>query len=193
MVRNVSKVFSQCSDWLGYWVSIVFATPKMSRMMTSKKRSAKLSIMYGSLAPSSHNAQMRKVKKVATDKIRVLIDRQHSLPQIDPENREALISLGTFIENMAIAAPYYDLQAKVDIITRNPNDPEIAEVTFEPRTYQPTTHDGLDNIKNRHTIRTAYRLREQDVTWLKTFGGELHYFPLAGKEGKYIQAELICF
>jgi nitroreductase len=151
-------------------------------------------IGYGSLAPSSHNAQMWKVKKVATDKIRVLIDQQHTLPQVDPENREALVSLGAFIENMALAAPYYDLQAKVDIIARNPNDLEVAEVTFEPKTNQALTRDGLENIKNRHTIRTAYlsqKLREQDAAWVNTFGTELHYFPLSGKEGKYLQAAIV--
>jgi hypothetical protein len=193
MVRNISKAIFAVLGLVGIlgFNGICHAENVANDDLEKKVRQI---IHYGSLAPSSHNAQMWKVKKVAADKIRVLIDRQHSLPQIDPENREALISLGTFIENMAIAAPFYDLQAKVDIIARNPHDPEIAEVTFEPRTYQSLTYDGLENIKNRHTIRTAYRsqkLREQDVTWLKTFGGELHYFPFTGKEGKYIQAAII--
>jgi hypothetical protein len=151
-------------------------------------------ISYGSLAPSSHNAQMWKIKEVAANQIRVLIDQRHTLPQVDPENRETLISLGAFIENMALAAPYYDLRARVNLIARSSNDPEITAVTFEPKTDQSLTHDGLDNIKNRHTIRTAYltqKLREQDVAWLKTFGTELHYFPLSGKEGQYLQAAIV--
>jgi hypothetical protein len=151
-------------------------------------------INYGSLAPSSHNAQMWKVKKVAADQIRVLIDQQHTLSQVDPENRETLISLGAFIENLALAAPYFGLQARVNIIARNSNDSEIAAVTFEPKTDQSLTRNGLDNLKNRHTIRTAYltqKLREQDVAWLKTFGTELHYFPLSGKEGQYLQTAIV--
>jgi hypothetical protein len=74
-------------------------------------------INYGSLAPSTHNAQMWRVKIIAEDKIQVLLDPHHILPQVDPQNRESLISLGAFIENMVEAAPYFGLQPEVSILT----------------------------------------------------------------------------
>jgi hypothetical protein len=151
-------------------------------------------IDYGALAPSSHNAQMWKVKLIGSNKIRVLVDQQHILPQVDPENRETIISLGAFIENMVEAAPGYDLQAEVRIITGSPDDQEIAELTFDTQAGPASATDVLSNIQNRHTIRTPYLRKEllaQDAAWFKTFGTELHYFALTSQEGQYIKNAII--
>ncbi|HBE78947.1 MAG TPA: hypothetical protein DDW65_14390 [Firmicutes bacterium] len=150
-------------------------------------------IHYGSLAPSSHNAQMWQVKIITENKIKILVDRKHILPQVDPENRETLISLGAFIENMVLAAPCFGLQPEVSIITKNPADTEIAELTFCPKRDHSST-DILRDIKNRHTIRIPYMcqaLSAQDAQWFKTFGADLRYFALSTQEGKYIQQAII--
>ncbi|HBF39203.1 MAG TPA: hypothetical protein DDW50_18020, partial [Firmicutes bacterium] len=150
-------------------------------------------IHYGSLAPSTHNAQMWKVKMMGENKIQVIVDPQHILPQVDPENRETLISLGAFIENMVEAAPCFGLQPEVSLQAQNPADPEIAELTFYPKSDLPVS-DVLENIKNRHTIRTPYLRRpltEQDLKWFQTFGTEVHYFAFSTREGQYIEEAIL--
>ena len=152
-------------------------------------------IHYGSLAPSSHNAQMWKIKMITENRIRVLVDRQHILPQVDPESRETLISLGAFIENMVEAALSFGLQPEVTVLAQNlnSNDQEIAELTFYPKNSIPLP-DGLDDIKNRHTIRIPYlrkSLTDQDAKWIKLLGPQFHYFALESPEGQYIQKAII--
>jgi hypothetical protein len=154
-------------------------------------------IHYGSLAPSSHNAQMWKIKMVAENKLQVQMDQQHILPQVDPENREAFISLGAFIENMVEAAPTFGLQPEVTLLDQSPNDPEVAEITFYPKAPVSTnlpSVNTLDNIKNRHTIRTPYirkPLSDQDAKWIQTLGPQYHYFALKTPSGDYIQEAII--
>jgi hypothetical protein len=151
-------------------------------------------IDYGALAPSTHNAQMWKIKIVAADKFRVLLDEKHILPQVDPGNRESMISLGAFIENAVEAAPYFGLQAEVRILAQDSDNREVAELTFHSITAPPLSNDGLNNIKNRHTIRIPYLpqdLWKQDIQWLKSMGSDLYYFPRSGKEGHYIQTAII--
>ncbi len=151
-------------------------------------------VAYGALAPSTHNAQMWRIKTVAADTIRLLLDDRHLLPQVDPQNRESMISLGAFIENMAEAAPFFGLQAEVLILTRDPHAREIAEIKFHPLTSPLLDKSVLNNIQNRHTIRTPYlrqALRQSDWQWLKTLGPDFHYFAVPGKEGAIIQTAII--
>jgi hypothetical protein len=152
-------------------------------------------IHLGSLAPSTHNAQMWKVKIIAEDKIRILLDREHILPQVDPQNRESMISLGAFIENMVESAPYHGLQVEVRLLTGSPFEPGIAELTFRPKHDLSLANAGLlADIQNRHTIRIPYlhrELRDQDMKWIKAFGTELHFFAVSSQEGQYIQKAVI--
>ncbi len=151
-------------------------------------------VAYGALAPSTHNAQMWQVKAVAADTIRLWLDDQHILPQVDPQNRESMISLGAFIENMVEAAPYFGLQAKVRTLTQDPHAREIAELTFHPFTSPLLDKDGLNTIQNRHTIRTPYlrqALRQSDLQWLKTLGPDFYYFAASSNGGNAIQTAII--
>ncbi len=150
-------------------------------------------IRYGSLAPSTHNAQMWKIKMMTDNKIRIIIDNQHILPQVDPENRETFISLGALIENMVEAAPHFGLQPEVRILAQTRGDQEIAELTFYPK--KSISLPGvLDDIKNRHTIRIPYLpqpLTEQDAKWIKQLGPQFQYCPLKSSAGRYVQESII--
>jgi hypothetical protein len=48
------------------------------------------------------------------------LDPQRRLPEVDPDNREALLSIGAFTENLALAAGTYGLHAEMEIIAANP-------------------------------------------------------------------------
>lgn len=87
-------------------------------------------IYYDSLAPNSHNAQMWKIKVPSDQSLILALDSDRLLTQVDPDNREALISLGAFLENMVSIAPKHSLQAEVEIIVKTNQDEEIARVSF---------------------------------------------------------------
>ncbi len=151
-------------------------------------------INYGALAPSSHNAQMWQVKIVSVHEIIVMLDQERTLPQVDPLNRESLISLGGFIENMVAAAPQYNLEADVRILTQKPTDTEIAAVTFKTKTMGDSSDEVIANIKNRHTIRIPYlkkELTEQDLNRLKAISQNISYFPLNSNAGQYLKTAII--
>lgn len=151
-------------------------------------------IQYGALASSSHNAQMWKVKVVTDRELVVLMDRDHLLPRVDPDNREALISLGTFVENIVAAAPARNLRADVAVLSRQASgaSDEIVRITFTKATGNP--EDLTSHIRERHTIRTPFLkddLKPDDVSALTGLASAARYFPLSSAQGEYIQAAIV--
>lgn len=156
-------------------------------------------ISYGSSAPNSHNAQMWKIKVPSDQSLILAFDSAHLIPQVDPDNREALISLGAFLENMVSIAPKYDLQANVEIIAETNKDEEVALVSFTETTDEAAKNGALlkeELIKQRHTIRKPFEKRPlttEDLSSLRSVDayGHLIYFPLASTEGTYIAHALV--
>lgn len=60
------------------------------------------------------------------------LDPQRRLPEVDPDNREALLSIGAFAENLALAAGTYGFQAEMEIIAENRFQQDIIKVSLEP-------------------------------------------------------------
>lgn len=151
-------------------------------------------IRYGTLAPSSHNAQMWKVKVVSDRVLIIMLDKTNLLPKVDPANREALISLGAFIENMVQAAPAYKLNAAVHVLTDNPFADEVAKVTFTDAAASSSENAATAGITKRYTDRRPYldqALLPKDIDTLRSLGANLAYFSLPGKEGQYIKDAII--
>lgn len=158
-------------------------------------------IHYGSLAPNSHNAQMWKVKIRSDQSFILALDSTHLLPAVDPDNREALISLGAFLENVISISPKYDLRAEVEIIAETNQDEEVALVTFTQNQEEESEQIALlqeELIKNRHTLRKPYKQKElsaQDLSALKAIfsspESHFYYFPLSSAEGTYIAEAIV--
>lgn len=158
-------------------------------------------IYYGSLAPNSHNAQMWKVKIRSGQGFILALDQAHLLPEVDPENREALISLGAFLENVVTISPKFGFQADVEIIAGSKQDEEVARVTLvknkdEASKETVLVQEGL--IKARHTLRKPYKKEElsaPDLSALKSVfslpGSSFYYFPLSSPEGTYIADAIV--
>ncbi|MCG8636256.1 MAG: hypothetical protein MI863_20660, partial [Desulfobacterales bacterium] len=72
-------------------------------------------LYYASLAPSGHNSQPWFVKVEDKHEWVVGSDKTRWLQVVDPDNREALLSIGAFIENLVLAADFmgYDTEVKV--------------------------------------------------------------------------------
>ena len=61
-------------------------------------------LTYASLAPSGHNTQPWTVYVVDRAHWRIGTRRERWLPAVDPDNRETLLSIGSFLENLVLAA-----------------------------------------------------------------------------------------
>lgn len=114
-------------------------------------------LYLASLAPSGHNTQPWTVRVAGPKHWIVGSDKRFRLPAVDPDNRELLLSLGAFLENMAAAAGGLGLEAEIEIIAASPMDADIADVRFckaRPGGYPP------ERIRRRRTLRSGFSSRD---------------------------------
>jgi hypothetical protein len=146
-------------------------------------------LCLASLAPSGHNTQPWTMRKTGTGRWIIGSARDRWLPAVDPENREMLLSVGAFLENISAAAEHFGQRADIRALARSGLDSEIAEVTFTPARSQPRSHIP-ERIRTRRTVRSGHLGRElvsSDVTRLTAAEtGRIFFFPREGREGRFL-------
>ena len=173
--------------------------------LVDKKESTKgfekdeLEILYlASLAPSGHNTQPWIVKIVEPKHWVIGSDKKRWLTAVDPNNRELLLGIGAFIENLALAAGTFGYEVDVQLITKNPSDLDIADIRFKKGN---TTEFPLEKIKKRRTLRTDYLTQEiktEDLKYITKHEAKSctlsnvpsphsFYFSNTSPQGKYLQ------
>ncbi len=143
---------------------------------------------YASLAPSGHNSQPWYVRWIDDRKMIIGADPDRRLPAVDPDNREMMLSLGAFVENLSLAAGDMGYEAQVELKARSPLEQEILEVTL--RKAKPVPYP-LERISLRMTAKHGYRSKEikkDDVEALtEPLGGRLFYFPPGSEHAQCIK------
>lgn len=149
-------------------------------------------LQLAALAPSSHNTQPWFIKVIGDHHWLIGTERSRWLPAIDPDNREMLLSIGAFIENLDIAAGVYGYDVIVRVIAEKAKSTEIAEVRLEkskPRNF------SLDKIKNRRTVRSQFlnkSLSKADIDYLiYGYADQVAFCPSDSKEGKYLKEAVV--
>ena len=137
-------------------------------------------------APSSHNAQMWKIRFSEPMTIEIVIDRDKILPEVDPVNREAYISIGALVENIVSASAEYSLKANIE---ENANESAIIKIRFEE--IQQAGETGIVKLINkRSTVRGKFSgkaLSGEDIQYLcETKPGLIKYYPADTDTGKEI-------
>lgn len=144
-------------------------------------------LRFASLAPSGHNSQPWLVKISSPDEWILCADRSRRLPAVDPDNRELLLSMGAFLENLSLAAGSLGYGADIRITARTPQDTEIARVTVKRDTARPYP---LARIRGRSTVKRNYLNRElsaADVRYLTApLSGHFFYFPKDSRHSRCI-------
>ena len=77
-------------------------------------------LYFASLAPSGHNSQPWAIRVEKKGQWVIQMDPTRRLPAVDPNNRELLLSLGCFVENLVLAAPHFGHIAEVEILAKRP-------------------------------------------------------------------------
>lgn len=141
-------------------------------------------LYYASLAPSGHNAQPWAVRVASPGRWLVGLDPQRRLPAVDPDDRESLLSLGAFLENLCLAAGALGRKAQVRILEGN-QPTELVEITFGKAS--PSGYD-LNKITGRRTVRGGYLNRDLEPAAVEELtrlaGGGLYYFPASSEHGR---------
>ena len=155
-------------------------------------------ILYlASLAPSGHNTQPWTVKVVEPKHWIIGSDKKRWLPAVDLENRELLLSIGAFVENLVLAAGTFGYGADIQIIAKTRTDNEIAEIRLKKDKAQDFP---LEKIKKRRTVRNNYldqEIKADDIKYITkhdtrsclipTASPHSFYFPNNSPQGKYLQ------
>ena len=157
-----------------------------------------INILYlASLAPSGHNTQPWTVRIVESQHWIVGSDRERWLPAVDPQNRELLLSLGAFLENLVIAAEIHGYTVDLTIIAKSPSDKEIVDIRLRKGQVRDFP---LEKIKTRRTVRNNFSDREinaDDLNYITLHDKRPYlvdvqmphgfYFPNRSAQGKHLQ------
>jgi hypothetical protein len=90
---------------------------------------ARYAVRYAILAPSSHNTQPWQFV-ISGDELLVCADRTRSLPNIDPFDRELIISCGAALFNLRVALAYFDVPVAISTFPYSAEPDVVARVTF---------------------------------------------------------------
>ncbi len=135
-------------------------------------------LYYASLAPSGHNSQPWFVRVLSPKEWLIGVEPDRRLPAVDPANREVLLSIGAFAENLSIAAATFGLKAEMEVIADDPFEHDVIKVTLKKT--KPTEYP-LQRITRRMTVKHGYlskEIKKQDIHALSEhLKGRLFYFP----------------
>ncbi len=150
-------------------------------------------LSLAALAPSGHNTQPWFVQYLEPYHWIIGNDKTRWLSAVDPTQRETILSIGAFVQNLEYAAGSFGYQCNWNLLAKTNQDERIIEVKLA-KTASPPAFDK-EKIINRRTIRGGYLredLKKEDLAFIGD--GEtdcLHYLPAASNPGKWISEQTI--
>lgn len=109
-------------------------------------------------SPSGHNVQPWTIVRTGEHRLVLRSERDRWLTQVDPSNRELLLSFGALMETIRQAAPATGYRADLQAVADRADAPEIAQVDLTPAPPVPSTAPSL--IRSRATTRTPFMPEE---------------------------------
>ena len=172
---GTGSLLSGCSSSITRQDLVQNSAPNPATALLQKEH---ISILHhASLAPSGHNSQPWIVKIVSPREWIIEIDQHRRLPSVDPQNRESMLSLGAFTENLVLAAGTLGFRTDVTVVAHSAFDREIIKIELHRDTVRSYP---LERINQRMTVKHGYLEREiksQDIkTLAEPFEGHFFYF-----------------
>jgi hypothetical protein len=149
-------------------------------------------LQYAAMAPSSHNCQPWRIIIGPRDNFIVQSDSTRWLPKVDPGNREIMLSIGAFWENLDQAASAFGFKVNATIVADNSMAADILEIQLVkgPR----EVDNRLSLMENRSTHRLGYKKQELKPSHLmecqRLLPANLVYFPSSSPEGEWTARQL---
>ena len=151
-------------------------------------------ILYlASLAPSGHNTQPWKVKYLEPYHWVICNDKTKWLHAVDPAQRETILSIGAFLQNLEYAANSAGYGCRFKMLAKCNQDESIMDVRLS-KVANPGNFD-IEKIKHRRTLRSGYLnelLKNEDVSFLiNEDPGYIHFIPNTSKEHTWLNEQTI--
>ncbi len=149
-------------------------------------------ILHASLAPSGHNTQPWVVRVPDPGRLVIGTARERWLPKVDPENRELLLSLGCFLENLIVTAKHRGLGIDYQVVASTPTDTAMLDIKLRREAPSPYP---LDKILLRRTVRSHHlskALTSADVKALcAPLGDRAAFFPFGSANAIWLSEQTI--
>jgi hypothetical protein len=150
-------------------------------------------LFLASLAPSGHNTQPWFVKYIEPYHWIIGNDKSKWLPAVDPTQRETMLSIGAFIQNLEYAAGDFGYVCNWKLLAAINQDEQVVEVKLIKEKSKKAF--DLVKIKSRRTVRSNFlsnALKPEDINYLVDSEPELiHYLPATSKESQFINEQTI--
>lgn len=151
-------------------------------------------ILYlASLAPSGHNTQPWFVNYIEPYHWIICNDKTKWLPAVDPAQRETILSIGAFIQNLEFAANNAGFSCQFNLLAVTNQDKNIVEVKLHKNTV--ATKYDITKIRKRRTVRSGYLndvLKPEDTSYLLKNENEFfHFIPNNSKEYNWLNEQTI--
>ena len=150
-------------------------------------------LFLASLAPSGHNTQPWFIQYIEPYHWIIGNDRTKWLPAVDPTQRETLLSIGAFIQNLEYAAGSFSYVCHWNLIAITNQDDRVMEVSLTKEATKSTF--DIEKIKTRRTVRSNFLsddLKKEDLDYLIDSESDfIHYLPAASKESQFISEQTI--
>ena len=130
-------------------------------------------LAHAILAPHSHNLQSWLVDLRQPGEIALYCDRTRLLPETDPFSRQIMMSQGTFLEVLDLAARQQGLRADIQLFPQGEFDPKAAPANGLTALIRPVPDASVKpdplfaQVFQRHTNRSAYDMKPPDAAALQ--------------------------
>ncbi len=139
-------------------------------------------------APSGHNSQPWTVKIISESELAIGWDKSRSLPAVDPQNRELLLSIGAFCEALKISAKNEGLDSRIKITGNNPFAAEFARIRFSEAEKSSLYSEEL---QKRRTVKKGMINRNIEKADIQTIsagtGSGIHVINRGSAEASFIE------
>lgn len=150
-------------------------------------------LTLASLAPSGHNTQPWFVKYLKPYHWIIGNDKSRWLPAVDPTQRETILSIGAFLQNLEYAANNLGYICEFNVMANTNQDKNVVEVWLKK--FGSIHRFDTQKIKNRRTVRSNYLdnvLKKRDLNYLiNDESDSIIYLPNTSKEHKYLNEQTI--
>ena len=150
-------------------------------------------LQLASLAPSGHNTQPWFVHPLEPYRWIIGNDRRKWLPAVDPEQRETILSLGAFLQNLEFAAGAFGYACSWTLLASTNQDERIMEVQLINAGGGDFT--VIESMRSRRTLRAGFSreaLRKVDVAHLVAGDSDsVHYFAGTSKTAGIVNEQTI--
>ena len=149
-------------------------------------------LFLASLAPSGHNTQPWFVKYIEPYHWIIGNDKSKWLTAVDPAQRETILSIGAFVQNLEYAANNLGFNCQFNIIATSNQDENVIEIKLNK---SGILKYDIKRINQRRTVRSNYlsdALKKEDADYL--MNGEtdfFHFIPITAKENLWLNEQTI--